>query len=62
MGTIIYRAEAHDLDDQPVLRYSIDRDSSIARDEDGVLVPPTDYDYVSLFDLNNVDGSLRVAR
>ncbi|CAG9119461.1 unnamed protein product [Plutella xylostella] len=62
VGTIIYRAEAHDLDDQPVLRYSIDRDSSIARDEDGVLVPPTDYDYVSLFDLNNVDGSLRVAR
>ncbi|KAL0831494.1 hypothetical protein ABMA28_002291 [Loxostege sticticalis] len=62
VGTQIYRAQAYDPDEQPVLRYSIDRDSSTARDEDGILIPPTEYDYRALWDLNPVDGTLRVVR
>ncbi|XP_073949712.1 cadherin 88C [Choristoneura fumiferana] len=62
VGTLIYRAQAHDPDDQPVLRYAIDKDASIARDEDGVLVPATEYDHTALWDLNAVDGTLRVVR
>ncbi|VVC96242.1 unnamed protein product [Leptidea sinapis] len=45
---------------QPVLRYAIDRASSFARDEDGVIVPATEYDYLSMWDLNTVDGTLRI--
>ncbi|XP_063618733.1 cadherin-23 [Cydia splendana] len=62
VGTLVYRAQAHDPDSQPVLRFAIDKDASIARDEDGVLVPLTEYDYIALWDLNAVDGTLRVVR
>ncbi|XP_053612756.1 cadherin-23 [Plodia interpunctella] len=62
VGTIIYRAEAYDPDEQPVLRYSIDRAGSIARNEDGIIVPITEYDFLALWDLNPVDGTLRIIR
>ncbi|XP_063377540.1 cadherin-23 [Cydia fagiglandana] len=62
VGTLVYRAQAHDPDSQPVLRFAIDKDASIARDEDGVLVPLTEYDYIAIWDLNAVDGTLRVVR
>ncbi|XP_063530997.1 cadherin-23 [Cydia strobilella] len=62
VGTLVYRAQAHDPDSQPVLRFAIDKDASIARDEDGVLVPLTENDYIALWDLNAVDGTLRVVR
>ncbi|XP_063360334.1 cadherin-23 [Cydia amplana] len=62
VGTLVYRAQAQDPDSQPVLRFAIDKDASIARDEDGVLVPLTEYDYIALWDLNAVDGTLRVVR
>ncbi|XP_061729835.1 cadherin-23 [Cydia pomonella] len=62
VGTLVYRAQAHDPDSQPVLRFAIDKDASIARDEDGVLVPLAEYDYIALWDLNAVDGTLRVVR
>ncbi|KAJ0175756.1 hypothetical protein K1T71_008915 [Dendrolimus kikuchii] len=62
VGTQIYRAQAHDPDDQPVLRYAIDKTGSIARNEDGIPISITEYDYLSLWDLNAVDGTLRVVR
>ncbi|CAB3223205.1 unnamed protein product [Arctia plantaginis] len=62
VGTQIYRAEAHDPDDQPVLRYSIDKTGSSARNEDGIPILLSDFDYLSLWDLNAVDGTLRVVR
>ncbi|XP_050665095.1 cadherin-23 [Leptidea sinapis] len=62
VGSVIYRVSAYDPDDQPVLRYAIDRASSFARDEDGVIVPATEYDYLSMWDLNTVDGTLRIVR
>ncbi|XP_022120263.2 cadherin-23 [Pieris rapae] len=62
VGAIIFRALAYDPDDQPVLRYSIDKANSYARNEDGVQVLPTDYDFLALWDLNTVDGSLRIVR
>lgn len=54
--------EAHDPDEQPVLRYHIDKENSVARNEEGVPVKLTEYDYLSLWDLNAVDGTLRVIR
>ncbi|XP_026315340.1 cadherin-23 [Hyposmocoma kahamanoa] len=62
VGTIVYQARAKDLDDQPVLRYSVDKKASIARDEDGIPVPVSEFDYLALWDLNSVDGTLRVVR
>ncbi|KAL4713341.1 hypothetical protein ACJJTC_006809 [Scirpophaga incertulas] len=62
VGTQIYRVQAYDPDEQPVLRYAIDKEASIARNEDGVLIPPTEYDYLSLWDLNSVDGTLKIVR
>ncbi|XP_072938602.1 cadherin-23 [Epargyreus clarus] len=62
VGTIIYQAIANDPDEQPVLRYAIDAAGSSARNEDGVPVPLAEYDYMALWDLNAVDGTLRVVR
>ncbi|XP_022814914.1 cadherin-23 [Spodoptera litura] len=62
VGTQIYRASAHDPDDQPVLRYAIDKAGSVARDEDGVPISVAEYDYLALWDLNAVDGTLKVVR
>ncbi|XP_041988601.1 cadherin-23 isoform X1 [Aricia agestis] len=62
VGTAVYRAHAYDLDEQPVLRFSIDRQASAARNEEGVIVPVSEYDYVGLWDLNTVDGSLRIVK
>ncbi|KAH9634731.1 hypothetical protein HF086_017514 [Spodoptera exigua] len=62
VGTQIYRASAHDPDDQPVLRYAIDKASSVARDEDGIPISLAEYDFLALWDLNAVDGTLKVVR
>lgn len=62
VGTQIYRAQAHDPDDQPVLRYAIDKTKSTARNEDGIPISITEYDYLSLWDLNAVDGILKIVR
>lgn len=43
-----------------MLRYKIDVDASEAKNEDGVIVRPTEYDWPSAFALNPVDGFLRV--
>ncbi|XP_049868235.1 cadherin-23 [Pectinophora gossypiella] len=62
VGTLIYRAQAYDPDEQPVLRYSIDKAASVGRDEDGIPVSTSEYDYLALWDLNHIDGSLKVVR
>lgn len=62
VGTEIYRAKAFDLDDQPVLRFGIDKANSVARNEDGIPISINEYDFLNLWDLNAVDGTLRVVR
>lgn len=59
---MITRVEAEDPDAKPVLRYKIDVNASEARNEDGVIVRSTDYDWPSAFALNPVDGYLRVGK
>lgn len=58
----MYRAVANDPDDMPVLRYHLDFENSIARNEEGRIVKLSDYDYMSAWDLNPLDGRLRVVR
>ncbi|XP_060850417.1 cadherin-23-like [Rhopalosiphum padi] len=62
VGSVITKIEAEDPDAKPVLRYKIDVNASEARNEDGVIIRPTDYDWPSAFALNPVDGYLRVGK
>ncbi|KAJ1522204.1 hypothetical protein ONE63_002512 [Megalurothrips usitatus] len=62
VGQPVYKVVATDLDAKPVLRYRIDPDNSEARTEEGTIVKSTEYDYLSVFELGPLDGSLRVAR
>jgi cadherin 23 len=62
VGTHVCRVSALDPDDKPVLRYTIDADNSEARGEEGTLIKVSDYDYLSMFELNPLDGNLRVIK
>lgn len=62
VGTEIYRVQASDLDEAPILRYQINRSNSEARNEDGTLVKLSEYDFISLFDLNSIEGTIRVSK
>ncbi|KAG8193980.1 hypothetical protein JTE90_013674 [Oedothorax gibbosus] len=62
VGTVVTRVSATDLDERPVLRFSIDYRTSEARKEDGVLVSPTEYDFTNTFTINAVDGTVAVGK
>lgn len=62
VGTMVYRLVANDLDDEPTLRYFIDSEGSEARNENGVLIKLTEYDFMSAFDLSPNEGILRVVK
>lgn len=62
VGTYIYRMIASDMDNEPMLRYFFDSESSEARSEDGVIIKQTEYDFMSAFDLNPNDGLIRVVK
>lgn len=62
MGTFVFRAVGNDPDDMPVLRYHLDPENSVAKNEEGTVVKTTEYDYMAPWDLNPLDGMLRVIR
>lgn len=62
VGTFVYRLNASDLDNEPVLRYFFDSDASEARTENGVIIKQSEYDFMSAFDLNPNDGVIRVVK
>lgn len=62
VGTFIYQLMANDLDNEPMLRFFFDSESSEARSENGVIIKQTEYDYMSAFDLNPNEGLIRVVK
>ncbi|XP_059472366.1 cadherin-23 [Neocloeon triangulifer] len=62
VGEIIYRIRAVDLDARPVLRYYIDPAKSEARNEEGIRVKQSDYNYTAVFEVSPSDGIIKVAR
>lgn len=62
MGTIIHKIVAMDPDLKPVLRYKIDANNSEGRNEDGKIIKPSEFNYLSAFDLNSVDGKLKIIK
>lgn len=61
-GAYVHRLVAIDPDIAPILRYKIDPNSSEARNEEGTLIRIQEYDYLAAFELNALDGLLRVVR
>lgn len=62
VGSYVFRAVANDPDEMPVLRYHLDFENSVAKNEENTIVKPLEYDYMSAWDLNPLDGMLRVVR
>lgn len=62
VGSYVYRLEANDLDSDATLRYFFDSESSEARNENGVLIKQSEYDYMQAFDLNANDGLIRIVK
>uniref|UniRef100_A0A1B0CCE9 Putative cadherin egf lag seven-pass g-type receptor n=1 Tax=Lutzomyia longipalpis TaxID=7200 RepID=A0A1B0CCE9_LUTLO len=62
VGTYVFRLIATDPDVKPILRYSVDPATSEARSEEGAIVKLSEYDYLSAFEINAVDGLVRVVK
>lgn len=59
VGTQIYKITANDSDENPIIRYKINPLNSEARNEEGTIVKQSEYDYISIFDLDPIDGVLQ---
>ncbi|KAK3865196.1 hypothetical protein Pcinc_029183 [Petrolisthes cinctipes] len=61
-GLFVHRVEAEDLDARPRLRYYIDPFTSSARNEEGAIVKPSDYNYIEAFEMDSVEGVIRTVQ
>lgn len=62
MGQFVHRVLATDPDEKSSLRFSIDRDNCEARSEEGTIIKPSEFDFLSAFELNSIDGLLKVVK
>nr|CAD7572447.1 unnamed protein product [Timema californicum] len=62
VGKYVHNIRAVDPDEKPLLRYHISPENSEARNEEGTIVKSSEYDYVHMFDLNPMEGHLRVVK
>lgn len=62
VGQFVHRVIATDPDRNPDLKYSIDRETCEARNEEGTITKPSEFDFISAFDLNPVDGLIKVVK
>lgn len=60
VGTQIFQVYAADLDESPIIRYRINRGNCVARNEEGTFIKLSDFDFVSAFDLDPIEGTLKV--
>lgn len=61
VGYFVYKIQATDLDDSAVLEYSLNANGSEAKNEDGVQVTLSEYNFVDLFKIDRKSGTLRVS-
>ncbi|XP_037943445.1 cadherin-23-like [Teleopsis dalmanni] len=62
VGQTVYQIKATDLDELPIIRYQINKSNSVARNEEGSFVKTTEYDYLSVFDLDPIEGNLKLVK
>lgn len=62
VGTLVYQFQATDPDQKPILRYKLNAEISEARNEEGGLVKISEYDYMGAFELDPIQGHLKVIK
>ncbi|KAH8267311.1 hypothetical protein KR018_005727 [Drosophila ironensis] len=62
VGTQVYRLQASDPDLNAILRYKLNPEHCEARNEEGALVKSTEYDFLGAFEVDAIDGSLKVIK
>ncbi|XP_017067176.2 LOW QUALITY PROTEIN: cadherin-23 [Drosophila eugracilis] len=62
VGTLVYRIQATDLDDKAILRYKINAEHCEGRTEEGALVKSSEYDFLGAFEVDPIEGSLKVVK
>ncbi|BFF92829.1 cadherin-23 [Drosophila madeirensis] len=62
VGSLVYRIRATDSDQNAILRYKLNAEHCEGRNEEGALVKPSEYDYLGAFELDPIEGSLKVVK
>ncbi|XP_068152690.1 cadherin-23 [Drosophila tropicalis] len=62
VGVSVYRLKATDLDENCILRYKLNTDHCEARNEEGGLIKLSEYDYLGAFELDPIEGHLKVVK
>lgn len=62
VGSAVIKLQATDPDQNPILRYKLNPEHSEARNEEGVLVKASEYDYQGAFELDAIQGELQVVK
>ncbi|KAH8330723.1 hypothetical protein KR067_006821 [Drosophila pandora] len=62
VGTQVYRLHATDSDQNSILRYKLNPEHCEARNEEGALVKNSEYDFLGAFDVDAIEGSLKVIK
>ncbi|XP_044252213.1 cadherin-23 [Drosophila takahashii] len=62
VGTLVHRIRATDLDQQAILRYKLNPEHCEGRSEEGALVKSSEYDFLGAFEVDPIEGSLKVIK
>ncbi|KAI8045584.1 cadherin-23 [Drosophila gunungcola] len=62
VGTLVYRIQATDLDQKAILRYKLNPEHCEGRSEEGALVKSTENDFLGAFEVDPIEGSLKVVK
>lgn len=62
VGTLVYRIQATDLDHKAILRYKLNPEHCEGRTEEGALVKSSEYDFLGAFEVDSIEGTLKVVK
>ncbi|XP_037731996.1 cadherin-23 [Drosophila subpulchrella] len=62
VGTLVYRIRATDLDHKAILRYKLNPEHCEGRSEEGALVKASEYDFLGAFEVDPIEGSLKIIK
>ncbi|XP_022221011.2 cadherin-23 [Drosophila obscura] len=62
VGSLVYRIRATDADQNAILRYKLNAEHCEGRNEEGSLVKASEYDYLGAFEVDPIEGDLKVVK